>query len=133
MHLPCRNFRSEVDEIALVLPTGFIRLIAKAIFASVIGMLVGAVLGLFIVGLVAAAVILILGSSISVLSSLDSTSLDYSYFNSLAVATLGGGALSGIFFGVVFGASVGAQVGVLSVVAEYLVKRIDAISSEPIK
>ena len=116
-----------------MLPKGFLKLIAKAIFASVIGLLVGAVLGLFIVGMVAAALIMILGSSISVLSSLDSASLDYNYFNALAVATLGGGALSGIFFGMVFGASVGAQVGVLSVVAEYLVKRIDAITSEPIK
>lgn len=116
-----------------MLPKGFVALIAKAIFASVIGLLIGAVLGLFIVGFVAAAVIMISGSSISVLSSLDSTSLDYNYFNALAVATLGGGALSGILFGVVFGASIGAQVGLLSVMAEYLVKRIDAISSEPVK
>ena len=116
-----------------MLPKGFVKLIARAIFASVIGMLVGAVLGLFIVGLVAAAVIVITGSSTMVLSSLESSRHSSFDFTALAVATLGGGALSGIIFGVVFGASIGSQVGVLSVVADYLVKRIDAITSEPIK
>lgn len=116
-----------------MLPEGFVKLIAKAIYASVIGMLVGAVLGLFIVGLVAAAVIVIAGSSSMILSSLESSRQSNFDFAALAVATLGGGALSGIVFGIFFGASIGTQVGLLSVVADYLVKRIDAITSEPRK
>lgn len=116
-----------------MLPKGFVGLIAKAIFASVIGLLLGAFLGIFIVGLVAAATIVIAGSSSMILNSLESSRQSNFDFASLAVATLGGGTLSGIVFGMVFGASIGSQVGILSVVADYLVKRIDAISSAPSK
>ncbi|MCY3798242.1 MAG: hypothetical protein OXG84_10555, partial [Chloroflexi bacterium] len=99
-------------------------LISKAIYASVIGMLAGAFLGVIIVGLVAAAVIVLAGSSGMVIASLESARQSPNDFAALAVASLGGGALSGIFFGIFLGASIGAQVGLLSVIADYHAKRI---------
>ncbi|MCY3865915.1 MAG: hypothetical protein OXG68_10805 [Chloroflexi bacterium] len=107
-----------------MLPKGFVKLIAKAIYAGVIGMLVGAFLGIFIVGIVAAVVIVLAGSSGLLIASLENARQSPNDFAALAVASIGGGALSGIFFGIFFGASIGAQVGLLSVVADYHAKRI---------
>lgn len=87
-------------------------------------MLAGAILGVFIVGLVAAAIIVLVGSSGLVIASLENARQSPGDFAALAVASLGGGAISGIFFGIIFGASVGAQVGLLAVVADYHAKRI---------
>ncbi len=75
-----------------MLPKGFFKLISKAIYASVIGMLAGAFFGVFIVGLVAAAVIVLAGSSGMVIASLESARQSPNDFAALAVASLGGGA-----------------------------------------
>jgi len=107
-----------------MLPKGFTRLIAKAIYAGVIGIVIGAILGAIIVGLVAAVVIVLAGSSGLLLASLENVRQSPNDFAALAVAALGGGALSGLFFGIIFGSAIGAQVGVLAVLADYHAKRI---------